>query len=94
MFFLQREVESLSEVSIGGRAVFYQEIVSADAKRHTRGVELAVPHGDVVVIKACNGVVSRVQIAFFYQDVITGADVDPVKAAVNGYVFEGVAIAI
>ena len=34
-------------------------------------------------------VIALAIITFFYQDVVAGADVDPIKAAVNGYVFEG-----
>ena len=81
--------QSLTEIAFIGHAIFNQEIVSADTKRHRNGIKLTVANNHVVVVVARNGVIARVKVAILNQNVVAGADINAIKSTVDRYVFEG-----
>ena len=72
-------------VSISARSecftAFDKNVISSKTESTTRSVENAVSYNNIIVIKACNSVITCVKLGVFDQNIIAGAYIKSVVSA-------------
>lgn len=91
---LRRELFPMTVGRIDANTVFDHHIVAAKPDGDTAGVEYAVAYHHIIVVKACNAVITYIKIAVFDHRIVAGPQVNTVVSAQNRNIADGDVLAL